>query len=201
VPSSSDIVHFGYVVEGVGEVSAVPLLVRRICGELFGKVALHGSPPVRVTKSKLIREGELERALRLARLQSHPQAALLVVLDADDDCPAVLGPALHRRALTVAQNREVSIIVAKFEFEVWFLASAMSLSGKRGLNRQLKEPPRPETIRGAKEWLTRHMEAGRAYSPSVDQTALVAAMDLNAARACPSFDRLCRKLEGFVGIQ
>lgn len=42
------------------------------------------------------------------------------------------------------------------------------------------------------------MVPGRKYSPSVDQAALVAAMDMTAARPCRSFDRLCREIERLV---
>lgn len=68
-----DIVNFGFVIEGQGEFGAVPLLIRRICNELFGIFALRTSPPVRITKSRLVREGELERAIRLARLNNQAQ--------------------------------------------------------------------------------------------------------------------------------
>lgn len=193
-----DIVHFGFVIEGQGEVAAIPLLIRRICNELFGIFTLRTSRPVRITKSKLVREGELERAIRLAHITNHAQGPVLVVLDADEDCPAILGPHLKSRGGAFASPHGVSIVIPKYEFETWFLAAAQSLSGKRGLRDGLLPPPDPTAIRGAKEWLSRNMVPGRKYSPSVDQAALVAGMDLTAARSCRSFDRLCREIERLV---
>jgi hypothetical protein len=180
--------HFGFVVEGHGEVLAVPLLVRRL---LPGVIT---AKPVRITKSKLIKPGELERAIQLAFATNGAEGPVLVVLDADDDCPAMLGPQLKKRAISVAEGQEISIVIAKCEFEAWFLAAAESLAGKRGLKQGLSAPADPEAVRGAKEWLTKNMSRNSCYSPTVDQAALAAAMDLNAARCCRSFDRFCRKI-------
>lgn len=193
-----DIVHFGFVIEGQGEVEAIPLLIRRICNELFGVYALKTTQAVRIPRSKLVRERELERAIRLAQINNGAQGPVLVVLDADDDCPVILGAQLKARALAIAQPRSVSIVIPKYEFETWFLAAAHSLRRKRGLREDLLPPPDPEEIRGAKEWLSRNMVPGRTYSPSVDQAALVAGMDLTEARSCKSFDRLCREIQRLV---
>jgi len=65
---SGDAIRFGFVIEGKGEMEAVPLLVRRICHELFGFFTLETTRPVRISKSKLLRTGELERAVRLAHI-------------------------------------------------------------------------------------------------------------------------------------
>jgi hypothetical protein len=189
-----DTVTFGFVVEGEGEVEATPLLVRRICGEIHENFAVKTTRPVRAPRSKLVRPGELERAIRLARNATSGRGPVLVLLDADDDLPCLLGPALKARADAVAPPDGVSIVVPKVEFEAWFLASIASLGGRRGLRHNLTPPPDPESVRGAKEWLTRNMTPGRTYSPTVDQAALAADMDLAAARACPSFDRFCREI-------
>jgi hypothetical protein len=188
---SADIVHIGFVVEGHGEVEAIQSLIRRICGEFFGMYALQTTLPVRVPKSKLVRPGELERAIRLARMRT--RGPVLVILDADDDCPAILGPILKSRIIPIIPPQSLSVVIVQYEFETWFIAAAESLGGKRGLRHGLIGPPNPESIRGAKEWLSRNM-IGRKYSPTVDQAALVAGMDLSAARSCRSFDRLCSEI-------
>ena len=193
-----NIVRFGFVVEGHGEVEAVPLLIRRICNELFGVYGVKTTQAVRITKSKLVKEGELARAIRLALINNQSRGPVLVVLDADDDCPVTLGAHLKAQALAIIQPHAVSIVIPKREFETWFLAAAHSLRGQRGLREDLLPPSDPEVIRGAKEWLTGNMAPGKTYSPSVDQAALADGMDLTEARACKSFDRLCREIERLV---
>ena len=51
----ADAVNFGFVIEGQGEVEAVPLLIRRISYELGLSIAIRTSRPVRITKSKILR--------------------------------------------------------------------------------------------------------------------------------------------------
>lgn len=81
-------------------------------------------------------------------------------------------------------------------FEAWFLASAESLAGTRGLPVDLSAPIDPEAIRGAKDWLSVRMGPSRSYSPTLDQPAFAGAFSIEAARMkSPSFDRCCRKLE------
>ena len=123
-------------------------------------------------------------------------AAVLVLIDADDDCPAKLGPSLLRRLRGRLPDRPSAVVLAKREFEAWFLAAARSLRGCRGLAQDLGPPAHPEEIRGAKEWLARRM--GR-YRPTLDQPALAAVMDLEEARRAPSFDKLWRDLERIFG--
>jgi hypothetical protein len=191
---SPEAVRIDLVVEGQGEVQAVPLLVRRICHELLDRYGFETTPPVRRPRSSLPKAGELEKAVRLARLNTGGEGPVLVLLDADDDCPAELGPALRSRAGAT----DVAIVLANREFETWFLYAAESLRGKSHLSATLVTPPDPEAKRDAKGWLTRQMPDGHAYSPTVDQAALVAAMDLNAAQSSPSFARLCRELARLI---
>jgi hypothetical protein len=127
----ADIVHFAFVIEGKGEVAATPLLIRRICNEMFGVFALKTARPVRITKSRLVRPGELERAVQLAQSTNQPGGPILVVVDADEDCPATLGPSLRSRTLACDQPRNISIVIPKYEFETWFLTAAESLGGLR----------------------------------------------------------------------
>jgi hypothetical protein len=192
---SDNVVHFAFVIEGKGEMAALPLLIRRICNEMLGIFAVKTARPVRITKSKLVRAGELERAIQLAQSTNESGGPVLVVLDADEDCPATLGPSLKSRALPLVRDHGISIVIPKYEFETWFLTAGESLRGLRGLREELSAPGDPEAVRGAKEWLSRNMIPGRRYSPTIDQAALVARMDLVAAKSCRSFDRLCREIE------
>jgi hypothetical protein len=185
------------IVEGDGDVEAVPIAIRRIVQGIAPSLALK-IHPLRVPRTKLVKPGELERSIELAARRAGRNGAIIVVLDSDDDCPATLGPELLGRARKARPDLPISVVLAKREFEAWFLASAKSLRGLRGLANDLEPPPDSEAIRGTKEWLTARMTANRSYVETLDQSALTASMDLLQARAASSFDKLFRDLEAIT---
>lgn len=187
-------VQMGCIVEGHGEVVAVPVLIRRIASELYPDLSIVIPRPIRVPKTKLVVPGELERAVELAARQISGEGAVLIMLDSDDDCPAQLGPALLKRASLVRGNLPIAVVLATREFESWFLAAAESLRGHRGLANDLQPPPAPEAIRDAKGWLNQKMARGRRYSERPDQPALAARFDLEQARRADSFDKCYRDI-------
>ena len=85
-------------------------------------------------------------------------------------------------------------MLAKREFESWFLAAAESLQGKRGLKNNLQSPDNPEAIRGAKEWLKQRMENRETYRETIDQFELTKHFDLDQARHADSFDKCYRDI-------
>ncbi len=187
-------VQIGCIVEGHGEVAAVPILIRRVASNLYPALPIDTPRPMRVSRSKVVQEGELERVVELAARNIRAQGAIFILLDSDDDCPAQLGPALLHRALQVRGNLPIAVVLAKHEFEAWFLAAAESLQGQRGLQSDILPPSDPEAISGAKEWLSQRMEGTGAYSPTVDQPGLTARFDLNQARYVDSFDKCYRDI-------
>ncbi|MGH9130902.1 MAG: DUF4276 family protein [Acidimicrobiales bacterium] len=192
------------VVEGHGEDEALPVLIRRITRMLEPPIYPVIPSPLRVGKDRLIKAGELERTVDLAARKvrsAGPEGSggVLVLIDADDHCPAELGPALARRARDASGDVAASVVLAKREFEAWFLAGAASLRGKRGLSEDIEPPTAPEEVRGAKEWLGKHMVSSRIYSPTVDQPGLTEALDLDATRlGSPSFARCWREIVRLV---
>ena len=181
------------IVEGHGEVDALPVLLRRIAAAR-GESELTVMRPIRIHRSRLAHVGELERATELAARLAGPEGRILIVVDANGDCPAMLGPEWQRRASLVRPNLHVGVVLAKSEFESWFLASFPSLRGYRGVSTSAEVPDDPEAIRGAKEHLRRYMEAGHHYSETIDQVALAARMDLDlATRNSRSFRKLLRE--------
>jgi hypothetical protein len=185
--------RIGCVVEGHGEVESVPALIRRIAQQLDPGLEVVIPHPVRVTKSKLLKPGELERAAELAALNAGGNGGVLIVLDSDEDCPALLGPELLGRVRSARADLPSAVVLAKREFESWFLASAESLRGCRGLPENLESPDHPEEITGAKEWLSNHVLSG-AYASTVDQASLTHALDFTLARRAASFDKCYRKI-------
>ncbi|MBI2899101.1 MAG: DUF4276 family protein [Planctomycetes bacterium] len=193
-------VSIGCIVEGHGETEAVPILLRRIATERRQPVAIQIAAVLRIRRNRLLKEGELERSVELAARKSGADGRIFILLDADDDCPAELGPALLARARKVRADRDIGVVLAKREYESWFLAASDSLRGHRGLPSDLAPPPDPEAIRGAKEWLSRCMTVG-TYVETLDQPALSAAFDITQARRADSFDKCCRVIETLLGVE
>ena len=90
-------------------------------------------------------------------------------------------------------------MLAKAEYEAWFLAAAGSIAGQHGIDAATTVPEDPESIRGAKEWLRQRMPPGQCYRATLHQAALTEIFDLDAARAAPSFDKLWRDVSGLLG--
>ena len=177
------------IVEGKGEVEAVPVLLRRIFDEM-GVYDVTVTRPFRVKRNRVVRPGEIERTVRLAISDRADAAGLFVILDADDDDPAVLEPQLLKRCKSALPDTPVAVAIAQREFEAWFLGAKESLRGKRSIRTDAVSPDRPEAIRGAKEHLSQNMEESR-YLPVDDQPALAEYMDMEMARKrCPSFDKM-----------
>jgi hypothetical protein len=174
------------VVEGHGEVKTIPLLIRRIGDEqhIYNYLA---PKAMRVPKGRI--KDDLERILNLANIEFQAEdvnGAVLIVLDADDDCPAELGTLLREKAQLARADTSVVICVANKEFEAWYLAGIQSLQGKHGLPDTIMPPPNPENIRDAKGWLNTKMGS---YSPTIHQDKLAAVLDLQLARQSQSFAR------------
>lgn len=183
------------VVEGHGEVGALPILLRRVVEEIDPARASDIRRPIRVNRGTMLRQGQLERYVDLAARQLGGSGAVLVLLDEDDDCAATLGPQLNERARSHFPHVPLAVVVAVKEFEAWFLAAADSLAGRRGLPDDLRAPDEPERIRDAKGWLQARRIDGLAYAPTVDQPALAASFDLATARTrARSFDKLWREV-------
>ena len=186
------------IVEGHGEVDAVPHLLRRLalCVDP-GFVPFIGHP-ARVSRSKLVKEGELERTVDLAARSVRPEGGVVILIDADDECPAETGPALQQRARAVVTDIPVSVVIAKHEYEAWLIAGARPLAGRRGLPYDLEPHPDPESLTDAKGWFSGRMQVGRTYRETLDQAALTTQFDLAAARAANSFDKCCREVVGML---
>ena len=187
-------VKIGCIVEGHGEVGAVPILIRRLAARHYPELTTVIPTPIRIPRNKILKVGELERAVGLAVRSVGKQGAIFIILDSDDDCPAELGPALLRRISQVFRQAPIAVVLAKREFEAWFLAAAESLRGKRGLRNDIHSPSNPEAIRGAKEWLNGLMDGTRKYSERFDQPALTALFDIEQARQADSFDKCYRDI-------
>jgi hypothetical protein len=182
------------IVEGVGEVSAVPVLLRRLVHDEAGCHAVQVGPPLRRKQHEFHREDAVHRAVRLAAMQPDC-AGLLVLFDGEDVCPAETGARVLAWARAAAGAMPCEVVVAYREYETWFLAALNSLRGHCRIALGAQAPAEPEARRNAKGELESHMPAGASYSPTIHQARLTAIMDLaQAHRGSRSFRKLTKSV-------
>ena len=184
------------IVSGHGEVKAVPTLLYRVAG--MGSALRVHEPVFRVHENKFINDFKYfnDRFEAAAIRAAMNQGMILIILDCEDDCPAVIGPKLRQWAKTARSDVTVLVVLAYREFETWFVTAAKSLAGHFSWPRNVEPPPDPERIRGAKEWLSRHM--GETYVEVTHQLDFTRRFDLDQARSNPSFDRFYRRIHDFL---
>lgn len=188
------------IVEGFGEVAALPVLLRRLCAWRTPQAGIDVEHPLRVHRDRFLnRDQEFNRYLQLAGHKCGDRGWVLVILDADDDCPATKGPELLARAQKILPHRSVSLVLANREFESWFIGAAASLGGCRGLQIGAADINiEPEVPRDAKGWLRARMTSG-VYGETTDQPAFAAHMDLQQAlNRCRSFRKFCAEWDKHV---
>lgn len=179
------------VVEGYGEVDAVPVMLRRLRdeGQAYG---IEVGRPIRRKRHELVQEASLRKAVRLALLQKDCRA-VLILFDGDDDCPAEVAPIIQAWAQSEAGVVPVAVVIAQREYEAWFLASMESLRGKRGILNDATSHPAPEESRDAKGQVEDRMAPQCSYLETADQAALTAMFDLAPTYArCRSFRKMVK---------
>ena len=180
------------IVEGHGEVAAVPVLLHRLLAEAR-ITGVDVGRPIRRTRSQLATKEGLARSIALARIQPNC-AAILVLFDGDDDCPALLGPVAQRWANAAARNVPCAVCIAHREYESWFLATLDSLRHKE-IKADAEAHSQPEVPRDAKGEMSRRM-LGRGYKATRHQAAFSALFCISdACKRSRSF----RKLTTSVG--
>ena len=181
------------IVEGDGEVKALPILLRRMSAWKSPDLPVNPLPPIRVRRDRFLnRDDEFRKQLLLAAAKCGDQGWILIVLDADDDCPAELGATIRERARQVVPHRRLSVVLANREFEAWFIASSRSLDGSRGFALAADEEVDAESHRNAKGWMRQHMR--ETYREVLDQPAFTARFDLQQAfNGSRSFRKLCKE--------
>ncbi|WP_031431082.1 DUF4276 family protein [Methylomicrobium agile] len=180
------------IVEGDGEVIALPVLLRRLNEWLTPEVYVDVGYPIRVRRDRFLnKDDEFRRHLTLAANKCGDEGWILILFDADDDCPAELSQEILCRAQSIVPHRKISVVLANREYEAWFIAAAESLQGNRGFNCDPAKAIDPERPRDAKGWIEACM-ANRSYGETTDQPAFSAQIDLQLAfDRSRSFRKLC----------
>jgi hypothetical protein len=183
------------IVEGPGDVTAVPLLIRRICYELECCLGARVAAPMKVARSKMVQEAEMRKYLRIA--SADPECKLILLfMDADDDCAKEISELLRPWIEGEALRVRCEVIVIPREFECWFISAIESLRGVRGISEAATSHTTPEMVRNPKAILTRWMQGTAAYHETADQVAFTQSLDLAGVRLrCRSFRRLIAKIE------
>lgn len=192
-------IQIASIVEGDGEVSALPVLLRRLASEWHPAVSVNPLQPIRVKRDKFLnKDDEFRRQLLLAAAKSGEGGWILIVLDADDDCPAKLGRQIYDRAQQYIAHRRLSVVLPNREFEAWFIAAAHSLRGVRGFSPLPDEAIQAEVPRNAKGWMRERMQGG-TYSEILDQPAFTARIDLQQTfDNSRSFRKMCKEWQTHV---
>lgn len=99
------------LVEGDGEVQALPVLIRRIVQEINPATTAKVPPGFRHPSGSIRRAGGLERAIS-AVAQRYPDHAILVLIDSDDECPAKARPELAHRARLARPDLQIAVVLA-----------------------------------------------------------------------------------------
>lgn len=169
------------IVEGQGDMQAAPVLIRRI-------VEHHGHNNVTVLPPH--KRGDLPKIKanfnNYFKIAIKEKAAIIWIIDFDCstcNCVAEEAEQLYKKANDIHAGWPFKVAFMVKEFETLFLAEP------EATRKVLKEIPKavlfpkdPETIRGAKEWLSRSMPSGYAYKETVHQVKLAAAVDLDNLR-------------------
>jgi Domain of unknown function (DUF4276) len=185
------------VVEGHGEVQAIPCLCSKLRDYFEAWSWVVDKEPIRHPRSQLVderlpspnrpaRNDGIERALKLA--MSRPADAVVVLCDADDDCPAVWGTSAGQ--LISARCPGGAVMVVR-EFEAWLLCSQIA-------SKTLGRTP-IDQIRDARGRLKGFIPE---YKPTVHQLTLTRQLDIPTVWGLSdSFDKFARTLATVFGVK
>jgi len=184
------------IVEGHGDLEAVPLLVRRILHEIHNRYDVDVLPAQRRGEWPRVKQ-EFERFFLSARLE---QAPILWVLDFD--CEACIDHEAERawalqQAARLDATGVVDVVFMVKEFESLFLWERTAL--RDGFSERITDdalPPSPEEVRDAKGFVSALLPKGRSYKPTTDQARVTQRLNLALLKdRSPSFQRLERAIE------
>lgn len=195
------------VVEGHGEVEAAHNLIARLTQDLG--LPLQWGRPRRFPNLHI--ERGVERVGEIARIQAGTDG-LLILRDEDDRCPARTGPEIAGWLRRLHLPFPAAVVLLHREYETLFLPCIDLMAGQPLRGNAVERPGivagaryegDPESIRGVKEWLSRHFPRGSSYKPTLDQLPLTRMIDFGRlrARGLPCFGSLERGLRFLADAQ
>ncbi|KXB29191.1 hypothetical protein AT959_18570 [Dechloromonas denitrificans] len=171
------------IVEGHGEIPAVPILIRNI----LATRGIHDVQPLSAW-----RHGEYPSVAKkfdsifLAAIKEN--APILWVMDFDSkdhDCPVKEEQNLLARAESLRPGWPIKIAFLVKEYETLFLIDETATRKVfPDIPAKTSFPENPENIRGAKEWLSKaRPSSGSAYKETVHQAKITAHLNFELLRA------------------
>ncbi|MBX9791612.1 MAG: DUF4276 family protein [Pirellulales bacterium] len=201
------------MVEGEGDVQAIPALAKRVLKDCFGsqcelRVSLNS---IRVGNLANLAGHRVETWLRQLQLSIRVReriAGIVLLLDGDTKwttdlagkkirfCPGIAARLLAAESRKVGGGDvfSVAIVFACPEFESWLIAGRAGFAGE--LKPDVEPPVEVETIRDAKKWLRLARHDG--YRPTLHQLALANGASLDGMRTLRSFRRFEKTLKLLV---
>lgn len=193
------------IVEGPGDIAAVPILLRRLLHEFLHENTWNVIHPKKAHSLPALRK-KLEKYLHYCAIEKDAQA-ILILLDLDDACPAVEAQRLANDIRVLSPGLPVGIVFAYREYEAWLLASIEKItqqeSHKYHFSEAFRRDPAPpsnvEGIRDAKGWISDQMLPGHRYKETLHQPSMTTLIDFElAAQRSRSFQRLLHVLDLLV---
>lgn len=194
------------IVEGHGEVKAVPEIIRRIAFELNYPIDCNVLQSYRLSRGKIIRFGDdLDKVIRLGELKIQSAdgiGGVLVIIDSDDDCPFDLYSSfiLFKNARTF--QVPVCFVSAKMEYEAWFISCAEQMRAHRTVRDDAESHPDPENVRDAKGYFNREILIdGVNYSETIDQVKYSSIIDISCVYdKCRSFKKIYKEVDEILSL-
>lgn len=166
------------IIEGHGEVEAVPVLIRKVLHHHNYFDAVEILPHRRKGMPNAL--PDFEKNFKMALEEAD---AILLLLDFDCkecDCVVQSSAYFYQQAKRLRADMPFKVAFLVKEFETLFLANPEAT--RKVLPKipaDLPFPIEPESVRGAKEWLSKAMPSGIAYKETVHQVKIVSQLDLD----------------------
>jgi hypothetical protein len=172
------------IVEGQGDVSAIPVLVRSVLhANGIYDVQLAPRPKTNVEVRKLSRAGEIERYVEYCNRDDGD--SILIAIDCDDFCPLQVSSEWACRIRKLPFRKPVAICLFRCEYEAILLPSINIIANRYpAFNwNNVHCPDDIENIRDVKGLISNMMPKDRAYKETRDQARFTACIDLDLSRS------------------
>lgn len=201
--------YFIAIVEGETEADCIHGLVERVWREMLERTdcpiflpAFRSKRDQILAPDGIVLGRTIEKAfLKLQqRRRNDPESRsmVLVMIDAEDDCPATLSPWILSIAKSARSDANVVCVMPKRSIENWIVAGANSLSGMNGLPTNLSSSENVEECSGV-AWVQRQLKSrnqSRGYKKTQDAKIFFQSIDLaDCHKNSRSFQKLCSELK------